>query len=60
MIGLGNNGCGKTSLIMKLRPPGEEELRKGAGLEFTYLDVHDEERDGRNMVLSVLHYLLCY
>ena len=45
---------------MKLRPPGEEELRKGAGLEFTYLDVHDEERDGRNMVLSVLHYLLCY
>ena len=31
---------------MKIRSPGEEQLRKGAGLEYTYLDVHDEERDG--------------
>eukprot|EP00794_Sanderia_malayensis_P018742 gene18742-20631_t len=42
---LGDDGSGKTSLITKLRDPGEEHIRKGSGLEFTYLDVHDEERD---------------
>ena len=43
---VGDDCCGKTNLISKLRTPGEEELRKGAGLEYTYLDIHDEERDG--------------
>ena len=43
---LGDDSAGKTSLITKLRDPGEEQLQKGSGLEFAYVDVHDEERDG--------------
>lgn len=43
---LGDDGCGKTSLITRLRTPGDDELKKGAGLEYTYLNIHDEERDG--------------
>ncbi|XP_057291342.1 cytoplasmic dynein 1 light intermediate chain 1-like [Hydractinia symbiolongicarpus] len=42
---LGDDGCGKTSLITRLRTPGDDELKKGAGLEYTYLNIHDEERD---------------
>ncbi|CAH3042197.1 unnamed protein product [Pocillopora meandrina] len=41
---LGNDGSGKTTLISKLRGK-EDEISKGHGLEYTYLDVHDEERD---------------
>ena len=41
----GNDGTGKTSLVMKLRRSGDDLLR-GSGLEYTYLDVDDEERDG--------------
>ncbi|CAH3020339.1 unnamed protein product [Porites evermanni] len=41
---LGYDGSGKTTLISKLRGK-EDEISKGHGLEYTYLDVHDEERD---------------
>lgn len=41
----GYDGSGKTTLISKLRGK-EDEISKGHGLEYTYLDVHDEERDG--------------
>lgn len=41
----GGDGSGKTTLISKLRGK-EDEISKGHGLEYTYLDVHDEERDG--------------
>ncbi|XP_068696771.1 cytoplasmic dynein 1 light intermediate chain 2-like [Montipora capricornis] len=41
---LGFDGSGKTTLISKLRGK-EDEISKGHGLEYTYLDVHDEERD---------------
>ncbi|KAJ7337286.1 Cytoplasmic dynein 1 light intermediate chain 1 [Desmophyllum pertusum] len=40
----GYDGSGKTTLISKLRGK-EDEISKGHGLEYTYLDVHDEERD---------------
>ena len=43
----GDDGCGKTSLITKLRDPGDEQIQKGSGLEFTFINVHDEERDGK-------------
>ena len=43
---IGDDGSGKTSLVTKLRNPGEDEIKKGSGLEFAYVDVHDEERDG--------------
>lgn len=42
---IGYDGSGKTTLISKLRGK-EDEISKGHGLEYTYLDVHDEERDG--------------
>ncbi|KAK7816856.1 hypothetical protein U0070_021653 [Myodes glareolus] len=40
---LGEDGAGKTSLIRKLQ--GIEEYKKGRGLEYLYLSVHDEDRD---------------
>ncbi|KAI5945022.1 cytoplasmic dynein 1 light intermediate chain 1 [Manis javanica] len=40
---LGEDGAGKTSLIRKLQ--GIEEYKKGRGLEYLYLNVHDEDRD---------------
>jgi len=41
---IGDNECGKTTLIAKLQ--GVEEPRKGIGLEYYYLNVKDEYRDG--------------
>uniref|UniRef100_A0A8C6XS27 Dynein light intermediate chain n=1 Tax=Naja naja TaxID=35670 RepID=A0A8C6XS27_NAJNA len=40
---LGEDGAGKTSLIGKLQ--GIEEYKKGRGMEYLYLNVHDEDRD---------------
>uniref|UniRef100_A0A8C5QPU6 Dynein light intermediate chain n=1 Tax=Leptobrachium leishanense TaxID=445787 RepID=A0A8C5QPU6_9ANUR len=40
---LGEDGAGKTSLIGKLQ--GIEEYRKGRGMEYLYINVHDEDRD---------------
>ncbi|XP_040819953.1 cytoplasmic dynein 1 light intermediate chain 1 isoform X3 [Ochotona curzoniae] len=40
---LGEDGAGKTSLIRKIQ--GIEEYKKGRGLEYLYLNVHDEDRD---------------
>uniref|UniRef100_A0A8D1U835 Dynein light intermediate chain n=1 Tax=Sus scrofa TaxID=9823 RepID=A0A8D1U835_PIG len=39
----GEDGAGKTSLIRKIQ--GIEEYKKGRGLEYLYLNVHDEDRD---------------
>lgn len=41
---LGDNGSGKTTLIAKLQ--GVEDPTKGSGLEYAYIDVRDEYRDG--------------
>lgn len=40
----GENESGKTSLIAKLQ--GVEDPKKGSGLEYAYIDVRDEYRDG--------------
>lgn len=40
---LGDNESGKTTLIAKLQ--GVEDPKKGAGLEYAYIDVRDEYRD---------------
>jgi len=45
LCNIGDNCTGKTSLLSKLRSPGDEEIKKGSGLEFAYVNVHDEERD---------------
>ncbi|CAL8350784.1 unnamed protein product [Merluccius merluccius] len=39
----GEDGSGKTSLMSKLQ--GGEHNKKGRGLEYLYLNVHDEDRD---------------
>lgn len=42
---LGDNASGKTTLIAKLQ--GVEDPKKGSGLEYAYIDVRDEYRDGK-------------
>lgn len=42
---LGDNSSGKTSLIAKLQ--GVEDPKKGSGLEYAYIDVRDEYREGK-------------
>ncbi|KAM4593603.1 cytoplasmic dynein 1 light intermediate chain 2 isoform 1-T1 [Odontesthes bonariensis] len=39
----GEDGSGKTSLMAKLQ--GADHSKKGRGLEYLYLSVHDEDRD---------------
>ncbi|KAJ3593490.1 hypothetical protein NHX12_005824 [Muraenolepis orangiensis] len=39
----GEDGSGKTSLMSKLQ--GADHNKKGRGLEYLYLNVHDEDRD---------------
>ena len=41
----GENESGKTTLMAKLQ--GNEEPKKGSGLEYMYLDVKDDYRDGK-------------
>ena len=41
---LGDKESGKTTLIAKLQ--GNEDPKKGSGLEYGYIDVRDEYREG--------------
>lgn len=41
---LGDNETGKTTLVAKLQ--GVEDPKKGSALEYAYIDVRDEYRDG--------------
>ncbi len=41
---LGEDGSGKTTLMSKLH--GAEHNKRGRGLEYLYLNVQDEDRDG--------------
>lgn len=54
---LGDNATGKTTMIAKLQ--GVEDPKKGSGLEYAYIDVRDEYRDGKflmkcSLLLSML------
>lgn len=49
---LGDNESGKTTLIAKLQ--GVEDPKKGSGLEYAYIDVRDEYRDGKYNSFSIL------
>lgn len=44
LLVLGDKESGKTTLIAKLQ--GNEDPKKGAGLEYGYINVRDEYRDG--------------
>lgn len=41
---VGDNESGKTTLVAKLQ--GVEDPKKGSGLEYAYIDVRDDYRDG--------------
>ena len=43
----GDKESGKTTLIAKLQ--ANEDPKKGAGLEYGYIDVRDEYRDGKKL-----------
>lgn len=47
----GEDGAGKTSLIGKIQ--GIEEYKKGRGMEYLYLNVHDEDRDGESVFVTI-------
>lgn len=47
----GDDGSGKTTLMAKIQ--GAEHGKKGRGLEYLYLNIHDEDRDGR-FILCVI------
>jgi ABC-type transport system involved in cytochrome c biogenesis ATPase subunit len=49
----GDNETGKTTLIAKLQ--GVDEPKKGSGLEFMYINVKDEYRDGKLVHCCELH-----
>lgn len=44
---LGDNATGKTTLVAKLQ--GVENPKKGSGLEYAYIDVKDDYRDGKKI-----------
>ncbi|CAB4002666.1 Hypothetical predicted protein [Paramuricea clavata] len=44
LVLLGNDGTGKTSLIVKLQT-GVAEVKKGHAMEYSYINVYDEDRD---------------
>ena len=53
----GDSESGKTTLIAKLQ--GVEDPKKGSGLEYAYIDVRDEYRDGKwNSVIQNLNLVI--
>ena len=46
---LGDKESGKTTLIAKLQ--GNEDPKKGSGLEYGYIDVRDEYREGKKILI---------
>lgn len=51
----GEDGSGKTTLMAKLQ--GADHNKKGRGMEYLYLNVHDEDRDGE---ISCLYFIVVY
>lgn len=43
----GDRESGKTTLVAKLQ--GNVDPKKGSGLEYAYIDVRDEYRDGEDV-----------
>lgn len=57
MYSAGEDGSGKTTLMAKLE--GAEHNKIGRGLEYLYLSVHDEDRDGE-FNISCLSLYVCF
>lgn len=47
----GDDGSGKTTLMTKIQ--GAEHGKKGRGLEYLYLNIHDEDRDGKFILCAI-------
>lgn len=59
MYSAGEDGSGKTTLMAKLE--GAEHNKIGRGLEYLYLSVHDEDRDGEfNISCLSLYLCMCF
>ncbi|CAF4968839.1 unnamed protein product, partial [Rotaria sp. Silwood1] len=43
LVILGDNESGRTTLVAKLQ--GNDDPKRGAGLEYHYLDIRDDDRD---------------
>ena len=48
----GDRESGKTTLVAKLQ--GNVDPKKGSGLEYGYIDVRDEYRDGKIQIIAIL------
>jgi ABC-type branched-subunit amino acid transport system ATPase component len=44
LVVLGDNESGRTTLVAKLQ--GNDDPKRGAGLEYHYIDVKDDDQDG--------------
>lgn len=44
LVVLGDNESGRTALVAKLQ--GNDDPKRGAGLEYHYIDIRDDDRDG--------------
>ncbi len=50
LVVLGDNESGRTTLVAKLQ--GNDDPKRGAGLEYHYIDVKDDDRDGMKSKFS--------
>ena len=50
LVVLGDNESGRTTLIAKLQ--GNDDPKRGAGLEYHYIDVKDDDRDGMKILFE--------
>jgi len=57
LVVLGDNESGRTTLVAKLQ--GNEDPKRGAGLEYHYIDVKDDDRDGKS-ISSNFKFLFIY
>lgn len=53
-MSLGDRESGKTTLVAKLQ--GNVDPKKGSGLEYAYIDVRDEYRDGTYFLFHILNF----
>lgn len=51
IILLGDNESGRSTLVSRLK--GVESVSKGIGLEYHYIDIKDEDRDGKSVIFSL-------
>ncbi len=58
IVVLGDNESGRTALVAKLQ--GSDDPKLGAGLEYHYIDIRDDDRDGMNFKYNCFFYSHVY